>query len=66
MICECPFLKDFTVETIPHRAMDLDYRYLDDSASPRVIMTCQLPLAEVVTNFFSQLKSRSSGYASFE
>ena len=49
-----------------HRAMELDYRYLDNSTSPRVIMSCQLPLAEVVTDFFSQLKSRSSGYASFE
>lgn len=50
-----------------NRAYSLDHRYLDAaSSSARVILTCQLPLAEIVTDFFSQLKSRSSGYASFE
>lgn len=49
------------------RAIDLDHRYLDSSTShARVILTCQLPLSEIVTDFFSLLKSRSSGYASFE
>ncbi|KAH8117170.1 hypothetical protein DFH11DRAFT_1687249 [Phellopilus nigrolimitatus] len=49
------------------RAVELDHRYLDSSvSSSRVILTCQLPLSEIVTDFFSQLKSRSSGYASFD
>jgi translation elongation factor EF-4 len=53
-----------------HRAENLDHRYLDSGstseASARAILTCTLPLSEIVTDFFDQLKSRSSGYASFE
>lgn len=50
-----------------HRGEDLDYKYLDSSgSSPRIIMTCTIPLSEVVTDFFDKLKSRSSGFASFE
>jgi len=53
-----------------HRAENLDYRYLDagnaSETSARAILTCCLPLSEIVTDFFDQLKSRSSGYASFE
>lgn len=32
----------------------------------RVMMKYMLPLAEVVTDFYDELKSRSSGYASFD
>ncbi|KAG6830749.1 Translation factor guf1 mitochondrial [Tricholoma furcatifolium] len=50
-----------------HRAENLEHRYLDSgSASSRIILTCIIPLSEVVTNFFDQLKSRSSGFASFD
>lgn len=50
-----------------HRAEDLDYRYLDSgTSSSRTILTCIIPLSEIVTDFFDQLKSRSSGFASFE
>ncbi|KAG1826898.1 translation factor GUF1, mitochondrial [Suillus subaureus] len=53
-----------------HRAENLDHRYLDSGstseASARAILTCTLPLSEIVTDFFDQLKSRSSGYASFD
>lgn len=52
-----------------HRAEQLEHKYLDtgaDSASPRVMLTCTMPLSEIVTDFFDQLKSRTSGYASFE
>ena len=50
-----------------HRGEDLDYKYLDSSgSSPRIIMTCTIPLSEIVTDFFDRLKSRSSGFASFE
>ena len=37
-----------------------------DAAASRVLMTVTLPLAEIVTSFFDKLKSRSSGFASFE
>jgi len=50
-----------------HRGEDLNYKYLDSSgSSPRLIMTCTIPLSEIVTDFFDRLKSRSSGFASFE
>jgi translation elongation factor EF-4 len=51
-----------------HRAEDLDHKYLDSGTgtSSRIMLTCVLPLSEIVTNFFDQLKSRSSGFASFE
>lgn len=32
----------------------------------RVMMKYRIPLAEVVTDFYDELKSRSSGYASFD
>ncbi|KAF8503398.1 GTP-binding protein lepa [Russula emetica] len=51
-----------------HRAEDVDHRYLETSgeASNRVILTCTLPLSEIVADFFDKLKSRSSGFASFD
>ncbi|KAJ7709647.1 GTP-binding protein lepa [Mycena rosella] len=52
-----------------HRAEDLDHRYLDagtGTSSSRIILTCTIPLSEIVTDFFDQLKSRSSGFASFD
>lgn len=51
-----------------HRAEDLDHKYLDPSGGQdaRIILTCTIPLAEIVTDFFDKLKSRSSGFASFE
>ncbi len=50
-----------------HRADELEHRYLDSgTTSARIILNCTLPLSEIVTDFFDQLKSRSSGFASFE
>ncbi|KAF8809083.1 translation factor GUF1, mitochondrial [Phlegmacium glaucopus] len=51
-----------------HRAEELEHRYLDsgESNSARIILNCILPLNEIVTDFFDQLKSRSSGFASFD
>jgi translation elongation factor EF-4 len=51
-----------------HRAEDVDHRYLEPSGetSNRALLTCIMPLSEIVTDFFDKLKSRSSGFASFE
>ncbi len=51
-----------------HRAEGVDHRYLETSgqASNRAMLTCSLPLSEVVADFFDKLKNRSSGFASFE
>ncbi|KKP35547.1 MAG: Membrane GTPase LepA [candidate division TM6 bacterium GW2011_GWF2_32_72] len=45
------------------RGRQLDLSYLDED---RVILKYKLPLAEVATDFYDQLKSLSSGYASFD
>ncbi len=45
------------------RGVQLDLSYLDES---RVILKYRLPLNEVATDFYDQLKSLSSGYASFD
>ncbi|MBD1909553.1 MULTISPECIES: translation elongation factor 4 [unclassified Leptolyngbya] len=45
------------------RGVFKDMRYL---AQGRTTITYELPLAEVVTDFFDQMKSRSRGYASME
>ncbi|KLO10549.1 Guf1 protein [Schizopora paradoxa] len=49
------------------RAANLEHRYLDSaSASARILLKCELPLSEIVSDFYSLLKGRSSGYASFD
>jgi GTP-binding protein LepA len=45
------------------RGSFLDMEYLDPT---RVLMRFELPLAEVIVDFFDQLKSRSQGYASMD
>ncbi|PFH54152.1 hypothetical protein AMATHDRAFT_135267 [Amanita thiersii Skay4041] len=52
-----------------HRAVDLDYKHIDAeeaSSSRRIILICVIPLSEIVTDFFNQLKGRSCGFASFD
>ncbi|KAF7322622.1 Translation factor GUF1, mitochondrial [Mycena chlorophos] len=51
-----------------HRGEELEHRYLDagTASSARIMLNCILPLSEIVTDFFDQLKSRSSGFASFD
>lgn len=45
------------------RGQQIDMSYLDEE---RVILKYKLPLNEVATDFYDQLKSLSSGYASFD
>ncbi|CEH17181.1 gtp-binding protein lepa [Ceraceosorus bombacis] len=51
-----------------HRGEELDCVFDDTSYgdSREVRMVYRLPLAEIVTDFFGKLKSRSSGFAAFE
>jgi translation factor GUF1, mitochondrial len=74
-LCPMNCYQDYSVEYLgemmdlcfSHRAEDLDHRHMDtSSASARVILTCTMPLSEIVTDFFDKLKGRSSGFASFE
>ena len=42
------------------------FRNLDSSGPTRVVLTFELPLAEILMDFFDTLKSRTRGYASFD
>ncbi len=67
ILINAEYLGDMMELCFNHRAEDLDHRYLDTSnSSSRIILTCIIPLSEIVTDFFDKLKSRSSGFASFE
>ncbi|WP_062355703.1 translation elongation factor 4 [Bacillus kwashiorkori] len=45
------------------RGVFIDMQYLDET---RVTITYELPLSEIVFDFFDQLKSNTKGYASFD
>jgi elongation factor 4 len=45
------------------RGVQKDFSYMDET---RIILKYHLPLNEVATDFYDQLKSASSGYASFD
>jgi len=45
-----------------HRGVISDTKYFGE----RVKISCELPLAEIVSNFYDQLKTVSSGFASFD
>lgn len=47
-----------------YRGEQQEYRHLDNT--DRAILRYKLPLSEIVTDFFSELKSASSGFASFD
>ena len=46
--------------------VDIDSKDMDYIEENRVMMTFEMPLNEVIYDFFDSLKSRSKGYASFD
>lgn len=67
IIVPSDYLGDMMELCTSHRAQDIDYRYLDSEyQASRIMLTCRLPLGEIMTDFFDKLKSRSSGFASFD
>ncbi|KAH9264059.1 GTP-binding protein LepA [Batrachochytrium salamandrivorans] len=46
-----------------HRGEQVDYNFIDDT---RVMMKYRFPMSEILSQFHDQLKSVSSGYASFD
>ncbi|PWN23052.1 GTP-binding protein lepa [Microstroma glucosiphilum] len=50
-----------------HRGEELDVNFSEMTGQKRQVeLKYRLPMAEIVTDFFPKLKSRSSGYAGFE
>ncbi|KAJ3120785.1 hypothetical protein HK098_004241 [Nowakowskiella sp. JEL0407] len=47
-----------------HRSKDHEHSFLTESS--RVLLKCKFPMSEILTDFYDQLKSRSSVYASFD
>ncbi|KAJ1543821.1 Translation factor guf1 mitochondrial, partial [Nowakowskiella sp. JEL0078] len=47
-----------------HRGETTEHNFLDNGE--RVIMKCRLPMAEVLTDFYDELKSKTSGYARWD
>lgn len=47
-----------------HRGLYQGTDYLGTTEQQRVVLRYHIPLAELITNFYNELKSRSSGYAS--
>ncbi|KAJ2509027.1 Translation factor guf1 mitochondrial [Coemansia sp. RSA 2052] len=46
-----------------HRGELQNHTFIDET---RVMLKCRLPMAEIVTDFFDKLKSKSQGFASFD
>jgi GTP-binding protein LepA len=43
-----------------------EFKNMEYSSTQRVVITCDLPLSEILLEFFDQLKSRTRGFASFD
>lgn len=46
-----------------HRGEIQSYNFIDET---QVMLKCELPMAEIVTDFYDKLKSKSQGFASFD
>jgi len=47
---------------VNRRAEEIDIKQIEE----RFIITCKIPLSEIIVDFFDELQSLTSGYASFE
>lgn len=48
------------------KATSKDRRFTSAESGPKVKISCELPLAEIVSSFYDHLKTVSSGFASFD
>ncbi len=63
IICPSDYIGPVTKLSMERRAIYIDTKYLSQD---RVDMTFELPLGEVIFDFYDRLKSISRGYASFD
>ena len=58
-----PYMTDVTNICLRRRAVQINSYYIDNS---RILMQFRFPLSEIVIDFYDELKSVTSGYASFD
>lgn len=63
IICPQKYLGNMITLCQDNRGIQKDMRYIDEQ---RVVLTYRLPLNEIVSDFYDDLKSLSAGYASFD
>ncbi|CAL1538958.1 unnamed protein product [Lymnaea stagnalis] len=63
VITPASYMASITQLCLDHRGRIKDQSYIDDT---RVLIQVKFPLAEILVDFFDELKSLSSGYASFD
>ncbi|ORY45288.1 GTP-binding protein lepa [Rhizoclosmatium globosum] len=63
LICPAEYVGGLMELCGSHRGEQLDYTAID---STRVLLKYKLPMSEILTDFYDQLKSRTQGYATFD
>lgn len=63
IICPQKYIGNMMQLCQDHRGEQKDMRFIDEQ---RIVLTYKLPLNEIVSDFYDQLKSSSAGYASFD
>ncbi|MGD1997382.1 MAG: translation elongation factor 4 [Candidatus Dependentiae bacterium] len=63
IICPQKYIGNMMQLCQDHRGEQKDMRFIDEQ---RIVLTYKLPLNEIVSDFYDQLKSASAGYASFD
>lgn len=67
LTCPEEYLGEMMQLCSEHRGEEIDVHFSELTGRQRQVeLKYRLPMAEIVTEFFSQLKSRSSGFANFE
>ncbi|TPX45939.1 hypothetical protein CcCBS67573_g10343 [Chytriomyces confervae] len=63
LICPLEYVGGLMELCGSHRGEQMEYTVMDET---RVLLKYKLPMAEILTDFYDQLKSRTQGYATFD